>query len=32
MDYSDVFDFGYERKRRLKNDFSVFNWYEKVEL
>lgn len=32
MDYSDVFDFGYERKRRFKNDFSVFNWYKKVEL
>lgn len=27
IDYFDMFDFGYERKRRFKNDFSVFNWY-----
>lgn len=29
MDYSDVFDFGYDKKRRFKNDFSVFNVYKR---
>lgn len=25
--YSDVFNVGYERKRRFKNDFQVFDLY-----